>query len=168
MRKFRVYDTVKKKMHYSGFMLDSDGSLCKVITANKKGGLLVAKVKSYNTLTQMHQVTLQTVKFLPNEKQRYIVQFEIERKDSYEQELYEGDILIYETGSSYVIVYGKYAGIFCPGDQRYTSGQGYVACEYADGEINLNVAYPLSEVETLSRRYGNVFEGYVGVEERQY
>ncbi|MDQ0362564.1 YopX family protein [Breznakia pachnodae] len=166
MRKFRVYDTVKKKMYYSGFVLASDGSLCKVITTNKKGGLFVAKVKSYDTLTQMHQVTLQTVKFMPNEKQRYIIQFAIDRKDNYEQELYEGDILIYETGCAYVIVYGKYEGIFCPGDQRYTSSQGYVACEYEGGEINLNVTYPLSEVETLSRRYGNVCEGYVSIEER--
>ena len=163
MRKFRVYDTVKKEMYYEGFLLSNDGELYKIdkeLTVILAQALPVKKVTSFSMMDCMEANTFKTVRFQPSEEQRYIVQYELNRVDRQTSSLYEGDIIRYESGYEYVLIYGKFGGMFCPGDKRYTTGQGFVACEYDDKDIITTMAYPISEVEELSICIGNICTGY--------
>ncbi len=127
MNKFRVFDKKKKTMNYKGFLLDNEGNLYKI---NKHNGLLMKCNQEY-----------------------FVVMHCIGREDISGKEIYEKDILEYETGCHFIVGFGKH-DVFCPGDKRDTTNQGYIAIDYNGDTPNYNEIYPLSELEKLARVIG--------------
>lgn len=181
MKKFRVWDKVNKKMYYDEFWISNDGILF------KQNELMSISPKSYpqiGEVTTVDRVTKETIRsnkvrseYLQNDdsflnitniyeqntptcdEERYIVMWQIERNDIAGQEVYQKDILRYETGYEFAIEFGKH-DMYCPGDRFVTTNQGFIACRYEYGDVETKEIYPISEIEELAKVVGNTLEGY--------
>ncbi len=127
MDRFRVYCMEEQSLYYTGYLLDQEGNLFEI---NKKNDGLLVKCT----------------------KENYIIMHGIERQDICGREIYERDILRYESGFEFIVDFGL-CPAFCPGDRLDTTNQGFVAVRLADKMIS-DELYPLSSVESLAKVIG--------------
>jgi len=127
MNEFRVYDIENQEMLYEGFFLDQEGKLYK---NNQENGMLEHC-----------------------EQENYIIMHSLNRYDIANQEIFNYDILRYETGYEFVVVFGKYPA-FCPGDNVLETNQGFTAIELKGSKLDIEYTYPLSDTELYSKVVG--------------
>lgn len=143
MISYRVWDKKEKKMYYDGFLIGTAGELYRISNAMEN-----RKNEYKMTLLPVSMENFDVMRCLSG------------RKDISHSDVYEKDILRYETGCEFCVEYGTHDA-FCSGDKLWGSNEGFVAAAYdAVAGSDHNDIYPLMEIETLALCVGNIYEGY--------
>lgn len=119
-------------MLYDGFLLDNSGTLFQV---NDNG-------------------------LIRTDESRYLVMHGLDRKDVSGADIYQNDVVLYEAGSEFEIVFGEHDS-FYPGDRIPEPSYGFVAALVKGDSVDYEDVYPVSWLEQISKVIGYCVNGKI-------
>lgn len=152
MDKFRVYNKKNGELDYERYLLNQDGNLYQIdlksFYETCQGVVKDGKVDGIGWSKTIIEC----------EKEDFIIMHCIDRKDISGRDIFEGDILSYPTGYTFLVAFGEHDA-FCPGDKMDETNQGFAAVKFDGDSPNYDEVYPLSDMESLTRVIGYYING---------